>query len=430
MLEGSLRKWNPWWADIKLLSEFTGIQRTIKNTITRSISLPHIKDIIGIRRSGKTTILYQVVDYLITQGINPRNITFINFDDPDIHEASFEELIKTIETINPSISHLLLDEIQQKKGWERWLRTLYDTKKYTQIFISGSSASLLSQDIGRVLTGRHLTSSVYPFSFQEYLNYQGWDNYSSNYLEYNKNTLMHHLNSYLKNGGFPESVGHNEYQRKLILTNIYNDIISRDICARFNANHEIVQKISYHLLTNNGKEYSYRSVAAAADISIETAEKYIGFLKESFLILNLNVFSYKTKVQFKQNKKTYCIDTGLRNAVSFQISKDKGRLAENVVYVELKRRAQDIYYWKNGKVEIDFIIKEGLKPTQAIQVCWDITNPKTKQREVNGLLEALHNFSLKEGIIITEDTTLEEMYDTKKIIYVPLWKWLLSVEKQ
>lgn len=426
MLEESIRKWNPWWADVALLKDLSGIQRSVTTTITETLSLPHIKDIMGVRRSGKTTTLYQVINLLTTKKINPKNIMFLNFDDPDIHAVSFEQLTKTMETINPCISHVFLDEIQQKNEWERWLRMMYDTKKYQQLFISGSSASLLTQDVGRVLTGRHITFIVFPFSFKEYLAYHGLTKFTSDYLEYNRNTVLHHLYSYIDGGGFPEVIGKNEYQRKTILTNIYNDVLSRDIASRFNASYDIAQKVGYHVLTNNAREFSFRSIARATDLSIETVEKYLDFLKQSFIILSVDVFSYKTKVQFKQNKKIYCIDTGLRNAVSFKISEERGRLAENLVFIELKRRGKDVYYWKNGKGEVDFVVKEGLKPTSLIQVCWDITNEKTKKREIDNLIEAMHTLNLGQGLIITEDYSGEEIAGKKKIRFLPLWRWLLS----
>ena len=428
MLEDSIRKWNPWWADIEELQQLTGESRTVIENISETITIPHFKDVIGIRRSGKTTTLYQIIELLINDKIEPKNIIFLNFDDPDIQVTSFDELIKTIDKINLDISHVFLDEIQQKKEWEGWLRTLYDTKKFDQIFISGSSASLLTRDVGRVLSGRHVTFVIYPFSFFEYLKFIGWKKFSKDYLEHNKNKLLHHIKSFLECGGFPEILDKSEYQRKIILTNVYNDILARDITARYNASFEIAQKISYHLLSNIGNEFSYRSVANATNLSVETVEKYIEYLKESFLIFTLNVFSYKTKVQFKQNKKVYSIDTGLRNAVSFKISEDIGRTVENMVFIELKRRNKDVYYWKNGKVEIDFVVKEGLKPTECIQVCWDISNERTKKREKEGLITGLKTFKLDHGFIITEDYANEELVDNKKIIYVPIWKWLLSYQ--
>ncbi len=426
MLEDSIRKWNPWWADINELDHLKGEFRVIIENIQETLSIPHIKDIIGIRRSGKTTVLYQIIQLLIKNDINPKNIVFLNFDDPDIQLAAFDDLIKTIDKINPDISHIFLDEIQQKKNWEPWLRTLYDTKKYEQTFISGSSASLLTQDVGRVLSGRHVTFVIFPFSFKEYLKFMGWKDFSIDYLEYNKNKLLHYIKSYLEGGGFPEIVDKNEYQRKIILTNVYNDILARDIAARYNASFEIARKICYHLLSNNSKEFSFRSVANATNFSVETVEKYIEYLKESFILFTLNVFSYRTKVQFKQNKKIYSIDTGLRNAVSFKISEDIGRLAENIVFTELKRRNREFYYWKNDKVEVDFVVKEGLKPTSCIQVCWDVKDENTKKREIESLVIGLETFKLDQGIIITEDFAHEEVVKKRQILFVPLWKWLLS----
>ena len=426
MLEEAIRKWNPWWADAQSIKKLSGVKRNITSNITETLELKQIKDVIGVRRSGKTTILYQIIKILEEKNISPKNIVFLNFDDTEINVAPFDEIIKSITKINPEVNYLFLDEIQQKKGWERWMRTLYDTNKYNQVFVSGSSASLLSKDIGRVLTGRHITFTVFPFSFKEYLVFLGWDDFSKDFLEYNKNKILHHLSTYITGGGFPETIGKDEYQRKIILTNIYNDILARDISARYNVSYDITRKISYHLLSNNSKEFSYRSIANAVDVSVETVEKYLEFLKESFIILTINVFSYKTKVQFKQNKKSYSIDTGLRNAVSFRFTKDYGRLAENIVFLELLRRGKNVFFWKDKKNhEVDFVLKDELKLTRLIQVCWDIKKDKTKKREIEGLLSAMDIFKNKEGMILTEDYEEIEKYNKKEIKYVPLWKWLL-----
>ena len=426
MLEESIRRWNPWWAESDSIEKLSGVKRYITADIKKTLELKQIKDIIGVRRSGKTTTLYQIIKILEENKEKPKNIVFLNFDDTEINSASFEEIIKTIEKINPEINYLFLDEIQQKNGWERWIRTLYDTNKYRQIFISGSSASLLTKEIGRVLTGRHITFTVFPFSFKEYLVSIGWKDFSKNYLEYNKNKILHYLMAYLKGGGFPEVIGKNKFERKIILTNIYNDILARDISARYNVSYDITRKISYHMLSNNSKEFSFRSIANAADVSVETVEKHLEYLKESFILLVLNVFSYKTKVQFKQNKKSYSIDTGLRNAVSFKFSEDFGRLAENIVFLELIRKGKEVFFWKNKKQqEVDFVIKKVLKVTQLIQVCWSVKNEKTKQREIEGLLSGMETFDLKEGIILTEDYEDIEKYDQKEIRYISLWKWLI-----
>jgi len=426
MLDESIRKWNPWWAESNSIEKLSGLKRYLTADVKKTLELRQIKDIIGVRRSGKTTILYQIIKILEENEEKPKNIVFLNFDDTEINSASFEEIIKTIEKMNPETRYIFLDEIQQKTGWERWIRTLYDTNKYKQIFISGSSASLLTKEIGRVLTGRHITFTVFPFSFKEYLVFIGWNDFTIDYLEYNKNKILHHLTLYLQGGGFPEVIDKNEFERKIILTNIYNDILARDICARNNVSFDIARKISYHLLSNNSKEFSFRSIANAVDVSVETVEKHLEYLKESFILLTLTVFSYKTKIQFKQNKKSYCIDTGLRNAVSFKTSEDFGRLAENIVFLELIRRGKEVFFWKNKRQhEVDFVVKDGLKPIKLIQVCWNIKNEKTKKREIEGLLSAMEVFNLKEGIILTEDYEEIEKYNQKEIKYIPLWKWLI-----
>jgi len=426
MLEESIRKWNPWWVESESIKRLSGVKRYIITDIKKTLKLKQIKDIIGIRRSGKTTILYQIVKFLEENGEKSKNIVFLNFDDTEINSASFDEIIKAIEKINPETRYLFLDEIQQKNGWERWIRTLYDTDKYAQIFISGSSASLLTKDVARVLTGRHITFTIFPFSFVEYLVFIGWKDFSEDYLEYNKNKILHYLLTYIKGGGFPEVIGKNEFERKIILTNIYNDILARDISARHNVSYDISRKISYHLLSNNSKEFSFRSIANAIDASVETVETHLEYLKESYILLTLNVFSYKTKIQFKQNKKSYCIDTGLKNAVSFKFSEDIGRLVENMVFLEILRRGKEVFFWKNkNQQEVDFIIKDGLKPIQLIQVCWDIKNEKTKKREIEGLLSAMEEFKLKKGLILTEDYEEIEKYNQKEIRYKPLWKWLI-----
>ncbi|MCK5334149.1 MAG: ATP-binding protein [Candidatus Aenigmarchaeota archaeon] len=428
MIEDAIRKWNPWWATSDTLQSLAGIKRDITPEISKMGGLHHIKDMIGVRRSGKTTVMYQLIKTLVKDGTSAKNITLLNFDDPEINTLPLNEVLDAVEKINPGIEYLFLDEIQQKDNWEGWVRALYDTNRIKRIFVTGSSASILSEDIGRVLTGRHLTFIVFPFSFREYLISFGWKNFDRDFLEHNKNRLNHYLESYINGGGFPEILGKNEFESKAVLTHIYNDILSRDIASRHNASFETAKKISYFLLSNAAKEFSYRKVAGALGISVETAEKYTGYLTESFMLITLDCFSFKIPVQFKQNKKAYCIDTGLKNAMSFRISEDRGRLYENAVLVELKRRGKEIYYWKDEKKrEIDFLVKEGEKITDLIQVCCNLDDIKTKAREINGLTEGMSRFKLLKGVIITDNYEGKEKVGGNKIVYVPLWKWLLGL---
>ena len=428
MLEQTIRQWNPWWAEKRVPEDFLGIKRDVADSIIKTLGTRHIKDIIGVRRSGKTTVLYQVAEHLINTGVSPDNIVFLNFDDPTISATSFDAILTGIYKINPAVSHLFLDEIQQKVGWEQWVRVLYDTKRFSQIFLSGSSASLLSRDIGRVLSGRHITFEMMPLSFVEYLRMRGWDNFESNYLLYNRDKLLHYQNAYIEEGGFPEAVGIDGFNRKKILTMLYNDIIARDIASRFGASYDVTGRICQLMLTNATGEYSFNNVAKASHTALETAEKYIGYLKESLLIMDLPLFSYKLKSQFRQNKKSYAIDTGLRNEVSFRFSSDVGKLAENVVFLELKRRGDEIFYWKDkGGFEVDFVVKDALDVQTLIQVSWDVRDKKTRMREERSLLQACREFGLSGGMILTEDFEETVEVDGVMMRYYPLWKWLLGI---
>ena len=283
----------------------------------------------------------------------------------------------------------------------------------------------MSKDVGKLLSGRHITTVIFPFSFREFLVANGWTNFSRNYLLSEKNKLLHYLNLYLKQGGFPETIGKDEMSINRILSNAYNDIISRDISARYDIERAKIDLLSKYLFTNIAKEYSYNNLAINIGINIETAERYLGYLKDSFLMLSLSMFSYKLKVQYKQNKKIYAIDTGLRNSISFRYSEDMGKLYENVVCIELMRRNKDVYYWK-GDGEVDFVLKEGLKIAELIQVCYDISNKKAKLREIKGLSKAANEFKAKKGKIITEDYHGKERIGNLEVEFVPLWLWLLG----
>jgi predicted AAA+ superfamily ATPase len=409
----------------------TGIRRDITEDIIKSLGTPHIKDIIGVRRCGKTTILYQVAEHLTFQGVQAKDIMFLNFDDPSINAASFEELQKEIFKINPDISHLFLDEIQQKTGWERWVRTLYDTKKFQRIFISGSSASLLSLDLGRVLTGRHITFAASPFSFREYLRKRGWGDFAPEYLAYNKDKLLHYLGAYLESGGFPETIGLDDFGRKQVLTSLYNDILARDISSRYGASFEITDRICRFMLTNQGTLYSSNSIAQATGTAVETAEKYISYLKESLLIYELPIFSFKLKMQFKQNKKTYPADTGVRNAVCLRFSRDTGKLAETMIFLEINRRNDEVYYWKsNDGYEVDFVVKSGQKIIELIQVSWNVSDEATQRREERALWCAMEELEVDSGLILTEDYEFSLEENGKIIRYIPMWKWILTTKRK
>jgi predicted AAA+ superfamily ATPase len=379
----------------------------------RELKIPHIKDIIGVRRCGKTILMYQIISKLMKDNIDVKNILYLNFDDPEL--TDLEETIKTSLHINPNISHVFFDEIQNVKEWEKTIRVYYDRKKFKQIFVSGSSASLISRDIGKTLTGRHVTTILTPFSFQEYLQQQKIEKPTA---ISNREKVMHYLENYLKNGGFPETIGTDQLLSKSILLDLYNDILSRDIVSRFDADLDIVKKIGYYLMTNIGVLFSYNSVARALNLHYDTVKKYIPYFEEVFLFYVVPFFSWKIKTTIKKDMKCYSIDTGLRNTVSFKFSDDLGKLSENIVLIELKRRGKEVYFWKE-KREVDFIVRQDSNLT-AINVTF---TDEIAPREKEGLLEFKERYKNVHLVIITKEL---EQTDADGIQYIPLWKWLLS----
>jgi hypothetical protein len=412
-MKEAIQRWNIWWENPQEIKKYTGTERNTLSQIITELKIPHIKDIIGVRRCGKTVLMYQIISKLIEKKIEPKNILYLNFDDPEL--TNLEETIKTSLHINPDISHIFLDEIQNVKEWEKKIRVYYDRKKFKQIFVSGSSASLISRDIGRTLTGRHVTKILTPFSFKEYLMQNKIDKPTD---ISNREKVIHFLDIYLKNGGFPETINTDSLTSKTILVDLYNDILSRDIVSRFDADLDIVKKIGYYLMTNISNFFSYNSIARALNLHYDTVKKYIPYFEEVFLFYVIPYFSWKIKIKVKKDMKCYSIDTGLRNAISFKFSEDLGKLAENIVLIELKRRNKEVYFFK-GKREIDFIIKEGNK-LFAMNITY--TNDVSK-REIEGLLEFKEKYKDAELIIITKEV---EKTDKYKIKYIPLWKWLLS----
>jgi len=409
----SIQLWNIWWENSQKIKKFIGTERISLLRILTELKIPHIKDIIGVRRCGKTVLIYQIISKLIEQDVPAKNILYLNFDDPEL--TDIEETIKTSLHINPDISHVFLDEIQNVKQWEKIIRVYYDRKKFTQIFVSGSSASLISRDVGKTLTGRHITKILTPFSFKEYLIKQRIEKPTD---ISNREKVIHYLENYLINGGFPETIGTDQLTSKSILLDLYNDILSRDIVSRFDADLDIVKKIGYYLMTNIAVFFSYNSVARALNLHYDTVKKYVPYFEEVFLFFIIPFFSWKIKTTVKKDMKCYSIDTGLRNAVSFRFSDDLGKLAENIVLIELKRRGKEVYFWK-VKREIDFIVREESSLT-AMNITY--TN-EISNREKEGLLEFKEKYTNVNLVIITKEL---EKTDENGIKYIPLWKWLIS----
>ena len=357
--------------------------------------------ITGIRRCGKSTYLRKTI------GVKPESL-YISFEDPRLEGFELSDFSK-IENLGilSKKTNFIFDEIQNINDWEKYIRSA--NERGIPVFITGSNASLLSRELGTRLTGRFKQFELFPFNYQEYLNYT------------RKSPGGKSLNQFLKSGGFPEYLRDKDdsYLRQLL-----KDIIIRDIAVRRNIRNEhTVTRLAVHLLSNVGKEFSYNNITRLLEInSIRSTIDYCDYLAESYIVELIPMYSTSIKKQIANPKKAYSMDNGLARANSLSFSEDRGRMLENAVFQHIRRAYHDIMYHKTPKSECDFLIREKDRILMAIQACWHI-NEDNIQREVNGIKNAMKETQARKGIVVTFDQ--EDQLDGIKLI--PAWKWLQSV---
>ena len=390
----------------------SGLKRLVD--FKKYLTTKQIVVISGIRRSGKSTLLKQLADEL-------KNFYYINFDDErliDFKVSDFNDLLAVWQKQGSS-KNILIDEIQNVDKWERFVRRIHE--EGYKVFITGSNAKLLSSELATHLTGRYVKIELYPFSFKEFLLFQ--QTKISELTTKNKARILKAFDNYLWGGGFPEYL---QYQDEEFLKRTYEDIIYKDIISRFGIREiKTFRQLANYLFTNFAKETSYNSLKNILNIkTVVTVKDYISFLQESYLLFELFKYDYSLKKQYVSNKKIYVIDNGLRNKTAFSFSADCGRLLENLVFIELKRRQNEVYYFKH-KTECDFIISAKNKITQAIQVT-DSLDADNKKREIDGLMEAMEQFKLKAGLILTANQSARYVIEKKVIDVKPIWQWLIE----
>ena len=379
-----------------------------------------IKVIVGPRRAGKSFFALHFLN-------KKENFGYVNFDDEKLTEAdNYNEIITAMNSVYDDPKFVLFDEIQNLPKWELFANRLQ--REGYKLIITGSNSNLLSKELATHLTGRHLLTNIFPFSFKEYLKFED--------KELTNTEIKEKLSKYLFNGGYPETLS-KKVELREYLSLLFNSILYKDIIKRYKVrNPKQIENLAIYLISNIANEYSYNSLAKVGKIkSSHTIEKYLSYLEESFILFSLSRFSYKVKEQLSSNKKIYCIDNGFIQAKSFKLSPDFGKLYENIVACKLKKQEVDeklkFYYWKNQQQEeVDFVIKEGIEVKQLIQVCFNINNLETKNREIRALIKAGKELKCNNLLIITEDTEVEkksEWFGDKAVIrYIPLWKWLLE----
>jgi len=390
----------------------------------------------GFRRTGKTYLIFKLIQKLLAKE-KRENILYINFEDERIPEKTefLTQLLPTIkETFGKAPKFLFLDEIQNIPHWSKWLRRVYDKEKIN-FFVTGSSSKMSSREIPTELRGRCLEIKIFPLSFSEFLNFKNLkiNLKSIQYSENQRVKIIKALEEYLIYGGLPEIVLSEKIKKLEIAQQYYTTVIRRDIIERLKIRNEEGLKALIRLLLNttyysisklyhNLKSLNYK-------IGKTTLCHYLSFIENSYFLYSLPIFSTKIKNQLQYPRKIYFIDNVFLTFFSTKFSKNLGRLFENMVFIELKRRIgaeTEIFYWKDqaGK-EVDFVLKKGLKISQLIQTCYEIEDFETKEREIKSLIKASNELKCKNLLIITQDYEGEEKIKGKKIKFIPLWKWLL-----
>jgi len=396
------------------------------------VDVGKIYSIIGPRRSGKTYFLFEIIYSLLKKKIDKTQILYLNFEDERLRDLNVDDLQKILDSYYELYPHntskkvyCFFDEIQNVPYWQKFVRRLYSTENY-EIYITGSSAKLLSKEIATELRGRTWDYNMFPFSFKEYLD--ALEISVDNKITHSKEryTLKNHFDRYLKIGGFPEVIKQDDYSRARILQNYFDVVLFRDLIERYNLPQpDLVKNTLYYLLNNFSRFFSVNKYynflkSQGRKVTKDPLYDLINYIETTMYFFFVPLYTDSEKKRVVNPKKIYIVDNGLVNALLNKEAQEKGWYYENQVFLELKRREYDLFYY-SGEKECDFIaIKHNEK--KAIQV----TLSPELDREKIGLLDAMDKLNLKEGLIITDDIEKVETVKGKKIKYVPLWLWLLE----
>lgn len=424
----------------QLIIDFHGDD--LPQLISRQIDIPSVPKAIrkafvfaGIRRSGKTYLAYQHMSELLASGLDKTKLCYINFEDDRLSAfaaENFQEVLDAYFELYPEHAtakdvYFYFDEIQNIEYWEKFIRRLLD-KESMQIFITGSSAKALSKEISTNLRGRHMTTEVFPLSFQEYLSYHGVKNLSR--LTTKQRALVMHLQTqYLQQGGFPETLFIPSEQHRLLLQSYVNTVIYRDVVERYDvSNAHMVKQFLLHCLQNMSAPLSINKVYQAFKSMGEVLGKnslyeYLGYFEDAYLLFAVPIFQLSLRKRQVNPKKLYCVDPGIISAYAMSADMVEGALFENAVFNALRRRSEDIYYYKtpSGR-EVDFVVQDNNGRVSLYQACINMKDSETREREVQALLEASQTLAAERCSILTIDH--EETIKIGKVVVhvIPFWK--------
>jgi len=434
MLESYLVEQNLHWIGQRYQ---TGVRRELLDDISQLIDTDHILAISGVRRCGKSFLMKQVINRLLDRSVAPENILMVNFDFPAFAGRPAEEILDKIIQEYRQLKqpqgklYLFFDEIQTVPKWEIWLKYQYDLHKGNlKVLITGSNSALLLSDYAARLTGRLIEKQLYPFSFPEFLTFHGVEYNSSEVVILNAPTILNRLELYLSYGAMPEVVGQTASDTKVdLLSSYFNMIIYKDIASRFGIRDTLLLKdIALYLLGQFANPINLKKMSDQFATTRDTARDFIKYLEMSYFIFSLSKFSYSHKTQLLSQKKAFAVDNGFSAVLPMRFTADRGRLLEQIVFLELRRRRKHIFYHKNQR-ECDFLVYDYGKESAAYQVCYEL-NDNNRQREMLGLLNGCRELKIDKGTILTWNQEEDLDRNGVHISIIPVWKWLLKIDKK
>jgi uncharacterized protein len=434
MFEDAIVDQNPHWQGETFP---TTIPRSVLAQLQTFLDIPHIISVVGVRRSGKSTLLRQAIRYLMEERkIPPRNILFLNLEMPVLSRYRndvtylariYEDYLKLA---SPSgIVYVFLDEIQFFSEWQVFIKSRYEQKDI-KFIITGSNSQLLSSEFLTLLSGRTLPVEVFPFSFSEYLQAMGMDTGDKIVLLSQRPHLRSLLDEYLRWGGFPEiTLSAHVSVRREILGMYARTILYQDIAPRFAVKKPAeLENLFFYLMSNVATAYTHSRLAKLVGISDKTVKDYLSFFTDAYLMFSVDSFDFSVRKQIKSPKKIYAVDVGMAGAVSFSFSENIGRLLENLVFLKLRREGHEVFYYKTSNgLEVDFMCRQDKKIVYLIQVAWDVKAEKTKTRELKSLWKAMEETGMAEGLLVTYEDEEEISKGGKTIRIVPAYKFLLGI---
>lgn len=398
-----------------------GVEREILSNLKDLVDAPQVVVVTGLRRVGKSTLLRQIAGKYLNE-----DYYFVNFEDErllNFQVKDFDLLHETLISLFGEKKAFLFDEIQNVPQWELFVRRLHDHGY--KFIVTGSNASLLSQELGTRLTGRSIRVELFPFSFREFLALKETKVPDLKVLTTRqKGNLLKLTNEYLAAGGIPDAL---KYPELAIHKTLYDDVLFRDVATRYSIdNVKSLQELAFYLISNTSSLVSFNKLKDLLKLgSVNTVKSYISYLENSWLFFVVNKYAYSVKEQQIAAKKLYCVDTGLAQSVGFSFSENKGKLMENLVFLTLRRKYKTVYYFKTTQdFEVDFYI-----PSQQmlVQVAQKFDMQTTHEREQKALVTAKSELQKVTRLVLVNEGEKQEMeYQGARIHVVPLYEWLLQ----